>query len=38
VAEVRSRIAVAVHVRDGLIRRNAVHLTEEGARRDLGAD
>jgi hypothetical protein len=37
-AEVRSRIAVAVHVRDGRIWRNAVHLTEEGARRDLGAD
>jgi hypothetical protein len=34
-AEVTSRVAFAVHVRDGLIWRNAAHLTEEAARRDL---
>ena len=34
----KSRVAFAIHVRDGLITRNAVHLSEADARRDLGAD
>ena len=37
-ARVESRVAFAIHVRDGRIWRNAVHLSEADARRDLGAD
>ena len=37
-ARVESRVAFAIHIRDGRITRNAVHLSEADARRDLGAD
>ena len=37
-AEVEARIAFAAHIRGGLIWRNAVHVSEEDARRELGAE
>jgi ketosteroid isomerase-like protein len=37
-AEVEARIAFAAHIRDGLIARNAVHLSEADARRELGGE
>jgi ketosteroid isomerase-like protein len=37
-AHVESRIAFACHLRDGLVWRLASHLSEESARRELGAD
>ena len=37
-AEVEANVAFATHIRDGLIWRNAVHLSEEDARRELTSD
>jgi hypothetical protein len=36
--DVVSSVSIALHLRDGLVRRIAVNLSESDARRDLGAD